>query len=123
MWKITLGADVGLEHLERQNVELPRPAAGQVLVRVKAVLLNYRDWEVVINGQYHEVFAKGVVPLSDGAGEMVTVGESVEQWQLGDRVVSSFWQGWLAGDICQALTVRTLDGLLNEYVLPSAAGY
>lgn len=125
MWKITLGADAGLEHLARQSVEVPRPAAGQVLVKVKAVSLNYRDWEV-INGQYHQVFAEGVVPLSDGAGEVVALGEGVNQWKVGDRVISSFWQGWLAGDFRQALTARTLggplDGLLSEYVLLSADG-
>lgn len=125
MWKITLGADAGLEHLLRQDVELPSPSAGQVLVKVKAVSLNYRDWEV-INGQYHEVFAEGVVPLSDGAGEIVAVGEGVSQWQVGDRVISNFWQGWQAGGFRQALGAKTLggplDGMLSEYALLSASG-
>lgn len=120
MWKITLGYKPGLHHLVRAQAELPHPAAGQVLVKVKAVSLNYRDWEVV-NGQYHEVFAEGVVPLSDGAGEVVAVGDDVTHWQSGDRVMGSFWQGWLAGELRQAMAPRTLggplDGMLSEYVV------
>jgi NADPH:quinone reductase-like Zn-dependent oxidoreductase len=120
MWKITLGADLGLEHLKRQEVEVPRPGPGQVLVKVKAVALNYRDWEV-INGHYHEVFQPGTVPLSDGSGEIVELGEGVSNLKLGDAVMSCFWQGWPAGSFRQALSAQTLggplNGMLSEYVL------
>jgi len=125
MWKIALGNQVGPAQLVREKTEVPSPAVGQVLIRVKAVSLNYRDWEVV-NGQYHEVFAAGVVPLSDGAGEVVEVGEGVTYWKPGDRVMGSFWQGWSAGELRQALAPATLggplDGMLSEYVVLPADG-
>ncbi|RGP53653.1 zinc-dependent alcohol dehydrogenase family protein [Pseudomonas abyssi] len=125
MWKVTLGEKPGVSQLKREKTTVPRPAVGEVLVKVKAVSLNYRDWEV-INGQYHEVFSSGMVPLSDGAGEVVEVGEGVDRWQPGDRVIGSFWQGWLAGDLKNAIAPRSmggpLDGMLSEFVSLPANG-
>jgi NADPH:quinone reductase-like Zn-dependent oxidoreductase len=90
------------------------------LIKVGAVSLNYRDWEV-INGQYHEVFPAGLVPFSDGAGEVVELGEGVSTLAVGDSVMSCFWQGWQAGGFRQALAARTLggplNGMLSEYVV------
>lgn len=118
MWRMTIGEPFGVEHLRREEVDVPSVGPGEVLVRLRAASLNYRDWEV-INGTYHEVYPKGVVPLSDGAGEVVEVGDGVTTWQPGDRVLTSFWQGWQAGDISQAQMARTLggplDGVLREY--------
>ena len=69
MWAITLGATFGVEHLQTVERAIPEPAADQVLIRVRAASLNYRDWEV-INGQYHQVFPQGLVPLSDGSTKL-----------------------------------------------------
>ena len=123
MWAITLGAKFGVEHLQTVERAVPEPAADQVLIRVRAASLNYRDWEV-INGQYHQVFPQGLVPLSDGAGEIVAVGREVTGFQPGDAVMGHFWQGWQAGGFDQALQAQTLggplDGMLAEYrVLPA----
>jgi len=75
-------------------VELPepKPGPGQVVVRVRAVSLNYRDI-MVLTGRYGEMRLP-IIPLSDGAGEIVAVGEGVTRWKPGDRVAGLFFQGW-----------------------------
>ena len=92
---------------------------------MQAVSLNYRDFEVV-NGQYHETFSAGQVPLSDGAGVIVECGAQVSGLQPGDAVVGCFWQGWVAGHLGQALDAKSLGGplpgWLQEYVCLPASG-
>lgn len=76
MWAMTIGDEFGVEHLRQVERPRPQPGPNEVLIRVQAVSLNYRDWEV-INGRYHEVFPHGLVPMSDGAGEIVACGAEV----------------------------------------------
>src|SRR5690554_5738494 len=101
MWALAIGSEFGHQNLQYSERARPIPRPGEVLIRLHAAALNYRDWEVV-NGQYHEVFPAGLVPLSDGAGEVAAVGAGVTRWHIGDRVLGSFWQGWQAGEINQS---------------------
>ncbi len=122
MKQIRIGASFGTDHLDVHSADILSPGPGEVLVRVRAVSLNYRDWEV-INGQYHTVYDPGLVPLSDGAGEVVETGPDVTTFNAGDPVVASFWQGWQSGPLGDSLHAQTLggplDGMLSEYrVLP-----
>src|SRR5271155_3703450 len=78
--------------------ERPEPDAGfgQVVIRVKAASLNYRDLAVA-RGAYGRGVPNPVIPLSDGAGEVAAVGPGVSRIATGDRVVGIFMQRWLAG--------------------------
>jgi NADPH:quinone reductase-like Zn-dependent oxidoreductase len=107
-------------------VELPEPEPGpeQVLVRVRATSLNYRDL-LVSDGRYGMI-PLPLIPLSDGAGEIVAVGEGVTRWKTGDRVAGTFFQGWQTGPFQREMANTALGGALNgmlaEYVALSADG-
>jgi NADPH:quinone reductase-like Zn-dependent oxidoreductase len=107
-----------LDSLELGTAEIPTPGRGQVLVRMRAVSLNYRDL-MIASGR--RPTAKSLVPLSDGAGEVCTVGADVARWKVGDRVAGIFYQSWLAGAMTQADVKSALggamDGTLTEYRL------
>jgi NADPH:quinone reductase-like Zn-dependent oxidoreductase len=79
-------------------IELPDPApgAGEVLVRMRAVSLNFRD-HLMVKGSYNPRQALPLVPCSDGAGEVVAVGARVTRFEPGDRVMPTFAQDWIAG--------------------------
>jgi NADPH:quinone reductase-like Zn-dependent oxidoreductase len=68
----------------------PAPAAGQVLVRMRAASVNFRDL-MVVNGVFGTRVPPGLVPLSDGAGEVVAIGAGVSRTQPGDRVAITFY--------------------------------
>ncbi|GAA2688127.1 MULTISPECIES: NAD(P)-dependent alcohol dehydrogenase [Actinosynnema] len=71
----------------------PTPGPGQVLVKVKAASLNHRD-VLIRAGSYGVQPNHGVIPLSDGAGEVVALGDGVTRFAVGDRVVGAFLPGW-----------------------------
>jgi NADPH:quinone reductase-like Zn-dependent oxidoreductase len=97
----------------------PTPGYGQVLVRVRATSLNYRDL-IVSRGRYSGM-RMPVIPMSDGAGDVVSVGSGVTRVKVGDRVAGIFFQTWLAGGITPAVMKSDLgggiDGMLAEYVV------
>lgn len=88
----------GLDNLTIVEAPDPKPGPGEVLVRMKAVSLNYRDW-MMINGMYGRAPAAGgqVTPFSDGCGVIEAVGEGVTRVKVGDRVATMFFQGWISG--------------------------
>lgn len=88
----------GLANLRVREVPDPEPGPGEVLVRMRAATLNYRDTLVVEGGYGSHQRTENLIPLSDGAGEVAAVGAGVTRFAAGDRVVASFFQGWLAGD-------------------------
>jgi len=119
-----LSATTGPDALRFVELPQPKPTAGQVLVRVRATALNYRDL-LVSDGRYGKV-ALPLIPLSDGAGEIAVVGEGVTRWKTGDRVAGTFFQDWLTGPFRRETTNTALGGALNgmlaEYVALSEQG-
>src|SRR5689334_11781518 len=86
-----------LEQLQSVTRPDPRPGPGQVLARMRAASLNYRD-QAVLTGQYFGgSVARDTIPLSDGAGEVVEIGSGVSRFAPGDRLVSTFFRGWVNG--------------------------
>lgn len=116
-----LAEGLGIDRLTLADLERPTPGRHQVLVKVHATSLNYRDL-LVINGQYPRGNLRpNVIPLSDGAGEVVEVGEDVARVKVGDRVAAIFHQSWVAGDVSDEIIGSALggdlDGMLTEYRL------
>ena len=110
----------GPEGLKLVDRSLPDPGDHDVVVRIKAASLNYRDL-VVLRGQYDRRPVQGRVPLSDGAGVVVGVGPAVTRFKVGDRVAGCFFQGWSAGRF-KAEMHRTalggpIDGVLAEQAM------
>jgi NADPH:quinone reductase-like Zn-dependent oxidoreductase len=104
----------------------PRPGPGQVLVQMRAASLNYRDL-LVLGGCYWPGPAKcPLIPLSDGAGEVVELGPGVTALAPGDRVAGAFFQTWINGpfdsDNSAMALGGTIDGVLAEQVVLEAAG-
>jgi NADPH:quinone reductase-like Zn-dependent oxidoreductase len=90
----------------------PQPGPHEVLVRMRAWSLNYRDL-LVVKGLYNPKMPLPRVPLSDGAGEVVAVGAGVTRFQPGDRVAGIFMQTWLAGELDDAKTKSALGGAID----------
>jgi NADPH:quinone reductase-like Zn-dependent oxidoreductase len=102
----------------------PEPLHEQILVRVRAASLNYRD-QGVIKGSYgYTKFP--VIPMCDGAGEVVALGPGVTQFKVGDRIASTFFQTWTGGRIPPDASKNSLggqlDGVLAEYIALSQNG-
>ena len=109
----------GLENLVLTDRSEPRASAHEVVVKFHAASLNYRD-VMFFKGIYRPDVKFPAVPLSDGAGEVIGVGENVTRWKVGDRVCPIFMQGWLEGAVTPqkartALGGGDLDGVLREY--------
>jgi len=111
----------GLQHLQRIEEPLPEPGPGQVLVRVDAVSLNYRDLLMARDGM-GMAFPLPFTPASDMAGTVLAAGPGVTRWRGGERVVSTFWAGWLdAGWPAHALPLGGPGpGVLASHVLLDA---
>jgi NADPH:quinone reductase-like Zn-dependent oxidoreductase len=103
----------------------PEPGPGEILVKIKAASLNYRDL-LVSQGMYPGQIRPPVIPLSDGAGEVVKIGADVGTVGIGARVMGTFYPDWISGPISEEGTALalggSLDGVLAEYiVLPERA--
>jgi NADPH:quinone reductase-like Zn-dependent oxidoreductase len=113
------------ERFEVAERPRPEPRRGEIVVRALAASLNYRDHQIA-SGTYHASYRLPLVPLSDGIGEVVALGEDVTRFSVGERVAATFWQRWTAGDCSEADPSSTLggpiDGMLAEYVRLDAEG-
>jgi NADPH:quinone reductase-like Zn-dependent oxidoreductase len=108
-----------IENLAQSERDEPQAAANEVVVRFRAASLNFRDL-MFVKGTYNPKAKLPAVPLSDGAGEVVAIGERVTKWRVGDRVCPIFAQGWIDGPPSMqknrnALGAGDLDGVLREY--------
>ncbi len=86
----------GLDGLTVQPQPVPEPSPNQVVVRVRAASFNRRDL-MLMEGTYPLPAKPGVVPLSDGAGEVIAVGDGVTRVAVGDRVTSTYYLHWIDG--------------------------
>ena len=111
-----------VDGIVRRSSEDPRPGPKEVVMRVRASSLNYRDL-MVLKGGGRGPTKPGVVPLSDGAGEVVAIGDRVTRVKVGDRIIGTFHPRWFGGPIsADYLTDRlgaNLDGMLAEYAVLS----
>jgi NADPH:quinone reductase-like Zn-dependent oxidoreductase len=110
----------GLAGLKLVDKPVPKPDIGQVLVRIRAVTLNYRDL-LTVKGGYGSRQKLPLIPLSDGAGVIEAVGPGVQRLKAGDRVIGSFFENWLGGKPTKEKFDGALggaaDGVLAEYRL------
>src|SRR5437764_9210488 len=110
----------GVEGMALVDKPIPIPGPGQVLVHLKAATLNYRDL-LTVKGGYGSRQKFPLVPLSDGAGVVHSVGPDVTRLRAGDRVIGSFFEGWLGGEPDEtkmhSALGGALDGVLAEYRL------
>ncbi len=110
----------GIDSLALAERPDPKPSYGQALVKIKAASLNFRDL-LVVKGAYSRNLPPGLVPCSDGAGEVVEIGEGVTRVKPGDRVAGIFMQTWISGELDEGKAKSALggaiDGVLAEYVL------
>ena len=115
----------GIDNIEIVERPTPQPAAGQVLIKVHAVSLNYRDLLVVL-GKYNPKLALPRIPCSDGAGEVIAVGDGVTRWRPGQRVAGIFMQNWIEGaptaEKQRGALGGDIDGMIAEYVALDQSG-
>ncbi|XYH92378.1 zinc-dependent alcohol dehydrogenase family protein [Sorangium sp. So ce1128] len=115
----------GLDALRPIDLPDPKPGPGQIVLRMKAASLNFRDL-LVAKGLYNPKFSLPLVPLSDGVGEVIGVGDGVTRVKVGDRVSPIFNQRWIDGDLTAAKARGALGGelpgVLSEQVLLSQEG-
>ncbi|KAI0362288.1 NAD-P-binding protein [Trametes cingulata] len=115
----------GFHNLTLTEAPIPKLKATEVLVKVHAVSLQFRDLAVAKN-QYPLPQKENVVPCSDMAGEIVALGDEVKGWKIGDRVCSNFAVDHIFGEVTAEIRNTGLgapiDGVLTEYkVLPAHA--
>ncbi len=101
----------GVDNLRLVDRPDPRPGAGEVLVRLRAASLNFRDVLALKGGYGSRQKQADLVPLSDGAGEVVETGPGSNRFKVGDRVVNSFFPGWLAGPPDERFLQEDLGGM------------
>lgn len=113
----------GLANLELVEVPVPEPASRELLIRVAAISLNYRDKLVVEGELLPEMPALPFVPVSDMVGEVVAVGAGVTRFGPGDRVCGNFWAHWIDGEPPAEMARHgrslggPLPGMLAQYVV------
>jgi NADPH:quinone reductase-like Zn-dependent oxidoreductase len=119
-WEIS---SFGLDKLVLATAPRPQPKVGEILVRVEAVSLNYRDTQVIENGMT-AALTFPFVPTSDMAGTVVATGEGVTRFAVGDRVISTYIAGWIDGAPRSWAEMPTqggpIPGMLAEYVATPA---
>lgn len=121
-----MSAAKGLDSWSLAERPTPEPGRGQVLVRMRAASLNFRDLLIAQNRYPFAVNLDRLIPVSDGAGEIVAVGEGVRRFKGGERVAGIFSQSWLGGaqvdDMWHTALGGAIDGVLAEYQVFDADG-
>lgn len=112
---------VGVDALSMEEAPMPEPGPGEVRIRVHATSLNYRDQLVLTDLANWRRPGVALVPVADGAGQIDALGNGVEGWQVGDRVVELYHRGWRDGPPPLELThgpgAGNEQGMLAEYVV------
>jgi NADPH:quinone reductase-like Zn-dependent oxidoreductase len=109
---VRITTEFSIDALTFDEVSVTPPGHGQVLMAVKSVSLNYRDL-LVVTGRYNPNLLKPLVIASDGAGEVLAVGEGVRSFKVGDRVIGSFFQNWRCGEIDRDAAPSALGGSID----------
>src|SRR5580692_8998006 len=121
---VRLTAPGDLENLKMLEEDHPKPRPGELLVKIRAASLNFHD-DLVVHGRIPS--ADGRIPLSDGAGEVLAVGDDVDEFEVADNVVSTFWPYWLGGEMTPAtkrdIPGDSVDGYAREYVCMPAHAF
>lgn len=111
-----------------KRAEIPEPVVGpgELLVRVRAVSVNYRDYAMSL-GLYGGPIADELVPLADASGEVVAVGPGATRFSVGDRVVPSYFPAWISGEFqsgyhASAFGQTRVHGTLRELLTVHESG-
>src|SRR6266508_2962629 len=102
----------GIDALVKVDLPAPKPGPRQVLVKVAACSLNFRDLAIAL-GSYRMPTKPNLIPLSDGAGEVADVGAGVTRIRVGDRVAGCFFQRWIGGPPPADTHSSALGGVSN----------
>ena len=118
VWEVK---DLGLENLILTEKNIKSIADDEVLVKMKAATLNYRDL-IMINGGYGPIGGKPpFIPISDGAGIVKEIGKSIENFKVGDVVIPPFFKGWNSGNMKEDTVFLSLggkeDGVMQEFMI------
>ena len=105
----------GLDNLKIVERLNPTPATGEILVQWHATSLNFHDYLVAVGGI---PVPENRIPMSDGAGEVIGIGEGVTKWKVGDKVMSMFFPNWIDGkptfNKTRFISGETVDGFIAE---------
>jgi len=116
----------GLDNLRIEEQPVPSPGPGEVLVRLRAASLNYRDTLTVVGGYGSRQKRERLIPLGDGAGEVAEAGPAVKSWRKGDRVILCLMPDWQGGEMSEEKSAASLggsiDGCAVEYRVVAATG-
>jgi len=125
MKAMAIQGSYGIDNIKPLERDPGKPGPGQVLLKMSAASLNFRDF-LIAQDLYGGAFPLPLVPLSDGCGEVVEVGEGVTRVKVGDRVAPSFFQAWMSGPpTLEGLMTSMggpIDGCAREYMILSAEG-
>lgn len=120
VYEVVAGS-TSFEGLRRGSRPEPVAQSGEILVRLQAASLNFRDLMVARGRYFGGPVAVDTIPLSDGTGEVVTVGSGVTRFKPGDRVCGTFFRGWMDGRVPEgpraSLGAPPADGVLAEYAV------
>lgn len=125
MKAIVIQGAFGLDSLKEVELPDPVPQRDEVVLRMRAASINYRDF-MVVAGTYNPRQPLPLIPFSDGVGEVVAVGPEVTRVKIGDRVCPIFVQAWIDGEVSMAKLKTTLGsplpGVLSEMYITREAG-
>ena len=118
--------DWSIDNLTPTERPMPKPDTGQVLLQLKAASLNYRDLVVPQRGYGALTGTLPLIPISDGVGEVIAIGEEVRRVVVGDRVCPVMIQSWISGPPTMERLSSTLggprDGVMTGYMVLSEQG-